>query len=90
MRYIRAGHNLYGTPARYYLLRAMRHRDEGLMMFNDCCRDFDELRNLISNARERAVADIVKARVGLAAEPPDASGAGKLSPCRRARAATLP
>jgi hypothetical protein len=67
MRYIRAGHNLHGVPARYYLLRAMRHRDEGLMMFNDCCKDFDELGNLILNARKLAVTDIEKARFDLAA-----------------------
>ena len=66
MRYIRAGHNLHGAPARYYLLRAMRGHGEGLMMFNDWCKDYDELHTLIVNARNLAVADIEKARLALA------------------------
>jgi hypothetical protein len=68
MRYIRAGHNLHGAPARYYLLRAMKGRGEGLMMFNDWCKDYDELRSLILNARKLAVADIEKARLAEAAK----------------------
>lgn len=65
MRTIRTAHNLHGAPTRFYLLRAMplENRREGLMAFNDRCRDFGELAELISQARALAVADIEKQRL---------------------------
>lgn len=64
MRYIRTAHNLHGAPIRHYLLRAMNRSvwGHGLMSFNDACRNFDELREVISKARELAVADIERQR----------------------------
>ena len=64
MRYIRTAHNLHGAPTRHYLLRAMNRSvgGHGLMLFNDACRNFDELGEVISKARELAVADIERQR----------------------------
>jgi hypothetical protein len=64
MRCIRTAHNLHGAPTRQYLLRVMtpRQRNNGLMAFNDSCRDFGQLHALILKARELAVADAEKQR----------------------------
>ncbi|MFZ3236035.1 MAG: hypothetical protein WA184_11790 [Stellaceae bacterium] len=58
MRHIRAVRSLYGDPTRYYLQKAMAEEAEGLVAFNDGCRDFTELRGLMLTARGLAVADI--------------------------------
>ena len=64
LHYIRDGHNLYGAPTRLYLLKAMQRSPKtgwtGLISFNDRCRDFGELRQVILQARKLAVADIEK------------------------------
>src|SRR6516165_4982838 len=64
LRDIRDGHNLYGAPTRIYLLRAMQRSPKtgwtGLISFNDRCRDFAELREVILQARKLAVGDIEK------------------------------
>jgi hypothetical protein len=60
LREIRDGHNLHGAPTRVYLLRAMQRSPKtgwtGLISFNDRCRDFGELREVILQARKLAVA----------------------------------
>ena len=62
LRDIRDGHNLHGAPTRVYLLKAMQRSPKtgwtGLISFNDRCRDFGELREVILQARKLAVADI--------------------------------
>jgi hypothetical protein len=58
MRHIRAVRNFYGDPTRYYLQKAMAEEAEGLVAFNDGCRDFEELSGLMLQARRLAVADI--------------------------------
>lgn len=60
MRHIRAVRHFYGDPTRYYLQKAMAadEHEEGLVAFNDGCRDFAELRALMLKARRLAVADI--------------------------------
>ena len=62
MRHIRAVRHFYGDPTRYYLQQAMAEDEhqEGLVAFNDSCRDFAELRALMLKARRLAVADIEK------------------------------
>ena len=64
LRYIRDGHNLHGALTRLYLLKAMQRSPKtggtGLISFNDRCRDFGELRDVILQARKLAVADIEK------------------------------
>ena len=66
MRDIRDGYNLHGAPTRVYLLKAMQRSPKigwtGLISFNDRCRDFGELREVILQARNLAVADIEKHR----------------------------
>ena len=61
----RDGHNLHGAPTRAYLLKAMQRSPKpgwtGLISFNDRCRDFGELHEVILQARKLAVADIEKA-----------------------------
>jgi hypothetical protein len=61
---IRDGHNLHGAPTRVYLLKAMQQSPKtggtGLISFNDRCRDFGELHEVILQARKLAVADIEK------------------------------
>jgi len=51
-------------PTRVYLLNAMQRSPKagwtGLISFNDRCRDFGELREVILQARKLAVADIEK------------------------------
>ena len=55
-------HNLHGAPTRVYLLEAMERSSKtgwtGLISFNDRCKDFGELREVILQARKLAVADI--------------------------------
>ena len=64
LRDIRDGHNLHGAPTRVYLLKAMQRSPKtgwtGLISFNDRCRDFGELHEVILQARKLAVADIEK------------------------------
>ena len=64
LRDIRDGHNLHGAPTRVYLLKAMQRSPKtgwtGLISFNDRCRDFGELREVILQARKLTVADIEK------------------------------
>ena len=64
LRDIREGHNLHGAPTRVYLLKAMQRSPKtgwtGLISFNDRCRDFGELHEVILQARKLAVADIEK------------------------------
>jgi hypothetical protein len=64
LHYIRDGHNLHGAPTRLYQLTAMQRSPKagwtGLISFNDRCRDFGELREVILQARKLAVADIEK------------------------------
>ena len=59
LRYLRDGHN-----PRVYLLKAMQRSPKtgwtGLISFNDRCRDFGELREVILQARKLAIADIEK------------------------------
>jgi hypothetical protein len=68
LRYIRDGHNLHGALTRLYLLKAMQRSPKtgwtGLISFNDRCRDFGELREVILQARKLAVADIERHRRG--------------------------
>jgi hypothetical protein len=65
LRDIRDGHNLDGAPTRIYLLKAMQRSPKtgwtGLISFNDRCRDFGELREVILQARKLSIADIGKA-----------------------------
>jgi len=56
LRDIRDGHNLHGAPTRVYRLTGWT----GLISFNDRCRDFGELREVILQARKLAVGDIEK------------------------------
>ena len=62
LRDIRDGHNLHGAPTRVYLLKAMQRSPKtgwtGLISFNDRCRDFGELREVILQARKLAVAGL--------------------------------
>src|SRR6516165_9852762 len=64
LREIRDGHNIHGAPTRVYLLKAMQRSPKtgwtGLISFNDRCRDFGELHEVILQARKLAVADIKK------------------------------
>jgi hypothetical protein len=64
LRDIWDGHNLHGAPTRIYLLKAMQRSPKtgwtGLILFNDRCRDFGELREVILQARKLAIADIEK------------------------------
>jgi hypothetical protein len=64
LRDIRDGYNLHGAPTRVYLLKAMQRSPKtgwtGLISFNDRCKDFGELREVILQARRLAVADIEK------------------------------
>ena len=64
LRDLRDGHNLHSAPTRLYLLKAMQRSPKagwtGLISFNDRCRDFGELREVILQARKLAVADIEK------------------------------
>jgi hypothetical protein len=66
LRDIRDGHNLHGAPTGVYLLKAMQRSPKtgwtGLISFNDRCKDFGELREVILQARRLAVADIEKHR----------------------------
>jgi hypothetical protein len=61
LRDIRDEHNLHGAPTRVYLLKAMERSSKtgwtGLISFNDRCKDFGELREVILQARKLAVAD---------------------------------
>ena len=65
LRDLRDGHNLHSAPTRLYLLKAMQRSPTagwtGLISFNDRCRDFGELREVILQARKLAVADIAAA-----------------------------
>ena len=58
LRDIRDEHNLHGVPTRVYLLKAMQRSPKtgwtGLISFNDRCRDFGELREVILQARKLA------------------------------------
>ena len=60
MGYIGARRSLSGARTGYYLRKAMGHRTAPLDRFNDACREFGELRELILNARKLAVADVEK------------------------------
>src|SRR6516165_2416038 len=54
LREIRDGHNIHGAPTRVYLLKAMQRSPKtgwtGLISFNDRCRDFGELHEVILQA----------------------------------------
>src|SRR6516164_2797377 len=55
---------LHDAPTRIYLLKAMQRYPKtgwtGLISFNDRCRDFGELREVILQARKLAIREIEK------------------------------
>jgi hypothetical protein len=61
---IRARHNLYGDPTRYYLLEAIGWmRGFSLAAFNDrYCESIEKLRSVIDEARALAAADVEQAQ----------------------------
>ena len=57
MAHLRAVNNLHGDPTRKYLKRALPDPAQTLNDFNDDCRCFDEVRQVIERARRFALAD---------------------------------
>ena len=58
IKHIRHYYDIFGDPTRYYLHKAMPYREVPLQSFNDNCREFQPVLDLILRARALAHADL--------------------------------